>query len=46
MDKARGMENSTVHLENIDIDGVAGTVGEGKGQVTDEVEGKLLDCRS
>lgn len=38
MGKARGVENSTVHLENIEIDGVAGIVGEGKEQVADEVE--------
>lgn len=38
MGKARGMENSTVHLENIEIDRVAGPVGEGKEQVADEIE--------
>lgn len=46
MDKTRGMEKSTVHLENIEIDGVAETMGEGKAQVADEVEGRLLGCRS
>lgn len=30
MDKARGMEKSTVHLGNIEIDGVAATMDEGK----------------
>lgn len=46
MDKARGMEKSTVHLENIEIDSVAGTMGEGKVQVADKVEGRLLGRRS
>lgn len=46
MDKARGMENSTVHLENIEIDGVAETTGEIEDQVADNVKGVLLDCKS
>lgn len=39
------MKKSTVHLENIDIDGVTGKMGEGKEQVENEVKG-VLGCSS
>lgn len=32
-----------MHLENIEIDGVAGIMGEGTGQPGNEVKGGLLD---
>lgn len=34
------MKKSIVHLENIEIDAVAGTMGEGKEQVGNEAEGR------
>lgn len=40
------MKTSMVHLENIEIDDVAGTMGEGKEQVGNEIEGRLLGCSS
>ena len=44
--RARSMKKSLVHLENIEIDAVAGTMGEGKEQVGNETEGRLLGCSS
>lgn len=43
--RARGVKKSAVHLENIDIDGVTGKMGEGKEQVENEVKG-VLGCSS
>lgn len=44
--RARSMKKSLVHLENIEIDPVAGTMGEGKEQEGNETEGRLLGCSS
>lgn len=38
--RARSMKKSVVHLENFEIDAVAGTMGEGKEQVGNEAEGR------
>jgi hypothetical protein len=40
------MKKSLVHLENIEIDAVAETMGEGKEQEGNETEGRLLGCSS
>lgn len=40
------MKKSTVLLENIEKDGVAGIMDEGKEQAGNEVKGSLLDNRS
>jgi len=44
--RARSMKKSLVHLENIEIDAVAETMGEGKEQEGNETEGRLLGCSS
>ena len=40
------MKKSLVRLENIEIDAMAGIMGEGKEQVGNETEGRLLGCSS